>query len=301
MKLNELPILLVGSSGIIGSHLYDYLNDDYNVIPISRKNIKNQKKFLKIELTDDKDIKRQLKMIPDSFILIFLVGLAHSKGTKKDMKSFELTNCQTLINLLTILKENSKSPTKIIFSSTISVYGEQLDNTIYHENCELKPKSPYAITKMRAEKFLLTNFSEKVWILRLSPVYSKIFLLNINRRTKIFNFFFTVGKGNNRLSLCNINNISYTIDKIIKNFVPIGVYNISDEKAYSFSYLARIMTDKNIFKIPKWVINIIFNFGNYFGNTYISENSIKLLSDNIYPANKLMNYIKIPYQFKNNV
>jgi len=56
------------------------------------------------------------------------------------------------------LEEQNKLPTKIVFSSTISVYGERYGITEYREDCDLKPRSPYAVTKKMAEGLLLTQF-----------------------------------------------------------------------------------------------------------------------------------------------
>ena len=104
-------------------------------------------------------------------------------------------------------KNNDKLPQKIIYASTISVYGERIDQEYYNEDLLPRPFSPYAKSKYKAENFLLKYYKNKTWILRLAPVYSKDFLLNINRRTKIGLLNYKVGYGNKKLSLCNIKNI----------------------------------------------------------------------------------------------
>ena len=141
-------------------------------------------------------------------VLIFLVGLAHSKGKKKDLSKFREINYQTLYNLLSSLSKNNKTPRKIIFASTISVYGEKYHQNIYSEALVPKPFSPYAVTKLEAEQYLLKNYSNKSWILRFAPVYSSSFKLNLNRRTKIFNNLYRAGNGGYKLSLCNVKNIN---------------------------------------------------------------------------------------------
>ena len=45
-------------------------------------------------------------------VLIFLVGLAHSKGKKNDIDKFREINYQTLYNLLSSLSKNNKTPKK---------------------------------------------------------------------------------------------------------------------------------------------------------------------------------------------
>ena len=84
-----------------------------------------------------------------------------------------------------------KVPEKFIYASTISVYGENF-HKLYIRNDSTSPKSPYAITKLEAENYLKGTFPNSLWILRFSPVYSKKYLDNILRRTKIKNVYFKV-------------------------------------------------------------------------------------------------------------
>ena len=85
-------------------------------------------------------------------LLIFTVGLAHSKGKNKEYKMFEDVNLKTLKNILLSIRELNNSPKKIIFTSTISVYGEKLESNIYFEDHNPTLSSPYAITKLKAER-----------------------------------------------------------------------------------------------------------------------------------------------------
>ena len=125
-------------------------------------------------------------------------------------------NNQTLTNLLSVLNSLNKLPKKIIFSSTISIYGEQYSQNNYFEDSLKLPLSPYAISKLKTEQYLLKYFKDTTWILRFAPVYSQNFLLNIDRRTKIGCYYFRVGQGKYKLSLCNIENIAVVIEGIIK-------------------------------------------------------------------------------------
>ena len=97
--------------------------------------------------------------------------------------------------------------------------------------------SPYAITKLKAEKFLKKKYYDKSWILRLAPVYSDGFSMNIDRRTKMKSFFYRVGNGNTKLSLCNIENINFVSKAITNDNVPSGTYIISDHSAYTYNDL----------------------------------------------------------------
>ncbi len=188
-----------------------------------------------------------------------------------------------------------KIPCKIIFASTISVYGENFKKEIYDEEDSLNPKSPYAISKSIAEDFLIKEYKYKSWIMRLAPVYSDEFILNIKRRSKIKNFYYRVGNGENKLSLCNMQNISLVLDAILEGKVPPGIYNISDAQVYSYNDLIKISKAKSIIIIPKIFIYLVYLIGKIFNINFLIENSIKLLTNNTYPSKKIQKYMKLSF------
>ena len=283
-------ILICGSSGNIGSFLFENLKHKYKVLGTANS---PSSKYFKIDLLDKEQIKRSLCDLGSINTLIFTVGLAHSKGENKDYKMFEEVNLKTLKQTLLSLRELNNLPEKIIFTSTISVYGEKLESTLYLEDHKTNPSSPYAVTKLKAESFLLKNFPNNYWILRLSPVYSKNFELNLLSRVKIRGIFFKIGQGNNKLSLCNIKNIGKTVESIINNKIPSGIYNISDNKVYNYNDILSYYNPSFIFKIPILLINVIYVLSKLISNRFFHENSIKLISDNIYPSLKMERFIKL--------
>ena len=139
----------------------------------------------------------------------------------------------------------------------------------------------------------MKNFPNNYWILRLSPVYSKDFELNLLSRVKIRGIFFKIGQGNNKLSLCNIKNIGKTVESIVNNKIPSGIYNISDNKVYNYNDILSYYNPSFIFKIPILLINVIHVLSKLISNRFFHENSIKLISDNIYPSLKIERFIKL--------
>tara|TARA_Y100001970_G_scaffold281852_1_gene393486 strand:- start:23267 stop:24121 length:855 start_codon:yes stop_codon:yes gene_type:complete len=274
--------MLVGSSGIIGSQIKNIPNIDFIFFDRSHA-----------DLTDFDKTNHVIANLPKVDVLIFLVGLAHKRDSNNSFKSFEKNNYTSLVNLMSVLKQNNKIPKKIIFTSSISVYGERKDTNIYSENTSLKPNSAYARTKKMAEEYLLENYKTKSWILRLAPVYYPKFSLNINRRTKLFYFFYKVGKGFKKLSLCNIKNVIKSINSIIDEIVPSGVYNISDNVEYSYNDLLKWQKARFVISIPNVFMNGLFKIGVLFKNNFLIENIIKLTSDNLYPSDKIRSFINL--------
>ncbi len=287
-------VLIAGANGFIGSYLYNKLNKKFPITVMDNSESSIEKDFIQLDFTDSDKVKCFAENYTQFDALIFLVGLAHKKGKGKELSEFRDVNTQTLIHLLSALNKQGKLPNKIIFSSTISVYGEKYHQNIYSEDSMKKPFSPYAVTKLEAEQYLLDHFADKSWILRFAPVYAPNFLLNINRRTKIRGWSYKVRKGSAKLSLCNIKNIGIAVEGIINGKVPAGIYNISDTKEYSFDDLLKWENVNWVMPIPVFLIKSWYYLGKVTNNIFLKENSVKLMSDNIFPSDKIRQYISLP-------
>jgi nucleoside-diphosphate-sugar epimerase len=294
IKILTNKILLVGRYGKVGEQLFFYLKDKFTLESVGLSPIKNKNEtYSTLDLTNKKKVRRFCKKSIIYNVLIFLVGRAHKSNDQNSLSLYDDINYKTLHNLLNGLNEFNKIPEKIIFASTISVYGEKLKKDIYSEEDSESPYSAYAKTKLKSENYLLNNYGDKTWILRFAPVYYESFLLNIQRRTKISNMFFKVGAGNKLLSLCNILNINKVIVEIIRNKIPNGKYNICDKETYTYNDLLLTQNVKNAINIPSFIILGIYYISVLFKLHKIRENSIKLISDNIFSSKKIQKYIDL--------
>ena len=291
-------LLIAGGAGNIGRPLFDTLVGKENITILVNNSKPLNENFITLNLLD---FEKTTKFVLESEkynILIFLVGLAHKKGKKSDFEEFNNLNFMTLKNLTDAFVKYDKVPSKIIFASTISIYGERISINSYTENISCKPRTPYAITKLKAENYLRKNFDSKYWILRLAPVYSSVFKLNIDRRTKIAGKNFLVGDGNVKLSLCHQNNIISVIESIIQGEISFGTYNLSDRKIYTYKDLHDYQKNDRFLKIPKFIIWLLLLSGKIIKNNFLIENSIKLISDNIYPSKKIARQKILSYEIK---
>ena len=106
--------------------------------------------------------------------------------------------------------------------------------------------------------------------------------------------FYRVGKGSRELSLCNIENIRVAVEAIIKDKVPAGIYNLSDQKEYTYNELLRWHKSNWVLPIPAFSVRLLYYLGKLFNNTFLKENSVKLISDNVFPSDKIRSFIDLP-------
>ena len=278
---------------MIGSFLYNRFNNEISILCMDHGQESSTKDYYSVDLSDLVGVRNFVDNSRKFDTLIFLVGLAHKKGKGQEIDEFRRINKQTLVNLLYALERQKKLPNKIIFASTISVYGEKLHQNMYNEESNKNPFSPYALTKLEAEEFLLEHYGKQSWILRFAPVYAPGFQLNINRRTKAAGRYYKVGKGSNNLSLCNLENIGSAVQGILKDKVPAGIYNISDAKDYSYNDLLKYVNAKWIVRIPAFLVKGLYVVGKMMNNIFLKENATKLISDNVFPSDKIRKYISL--------
>lgn len=208
-------ILVTGGAGFIGSHLIDkLLIDGYTVFNIDNldafydtalklKNIERHSKYNNYTFIQQ-DI-RNIKLpenAPKFDIIIHLAAKAGVRPSLKDPVEYFDVNINGTLNLLEFAKENGIR--KFIFASSSSVYGINPQVPWSEDILDLNPISPYASSKLAAEKIGFTY----------SHLYNIQFL---SLR------FFTVFGARQRPDLA--------INKFIKNLYnnqPIDVYGNGD-------------------------------------------------------------------------
>lgn len=297
-----MKILITGVYGIVGSYLCNQLKLNNEVIGIGRKDeYDGCHKYYSCDITDKEQLENIIMENKDLDIIIHCAALAHNKGNDLSKHKFMKVNYEAT-KYLVDLSNKHLNLKNFIFISTISVYGEKVDKNEYSELDECNPKSPYAVAKKMSEEYIIDNYKKNYSVLRLAPVYSKKFTLNIERRSKIKGIAYKVGNGKQRLSLCNIKNIYIAINYIVNNAKneKREIYNISDKDIYEFNDLLKFIgMEKKKVIIPKLLFEILYLVNSKFiKKQFIHENSIKLITDNIYTSKKINNKVELKYNIK---
>ena len=95
----------------------------------------------------------------DAFVVIHLAAITDAAGSFENASELEANNYNATLKVAEACLE---SGTRLISLSSTSVYGTQ--NEVVSEDCspdELKPQSPYAITKLKEEDLVIKLCKEK--------------------------------------------------------------------------------------------------------------------------------------------
>jgi len=305
-------IIITGVKGIIGAELCKrFIDMGYYVIGIDRtepqekEEDRGQFEYIKLDITDQDKVKQFFSDLCFDY-LIHCAALVHKNSPDLSFNNFMKINYEGTKNIFdsVIQSKNKFGLKRAIFFSTIEVYGGEERDEIISEDDECSPISFYGQSKLAAEKYLLKLNKENklpIVILRLTPVYSKDFLRNVKRRVLIGKnmFFYRVGDGKQKISLCSRDNVIDMVERCIEGEVSFGeVFNIADNQVYSFNdllnYFRKLIGNRITIKIPECIVHLgIKLLSLIFSGRKERLLSIyyKLTKDNIYSIEKAKKFL----------
>ena len=156
-----MNILLTGGAGYIGSHvLLNLVDNGHNIHVIdnlatgTENLIPSSVPRTICSISDDKKISEILTIKKFDLIMHFAAFIKVNESVNFPEKYFK-NNTEDSIKFFELCyKFNLKN---VVFSSTASVYGDVKTNKLIDENNDLSPKNPYAMSKLKVEKYLQAN------------------------------------------------------------------------------------------------------------------------------------------------
>ena len=253
-------VAILGSSGYIGSYLADNFKNKYKIIIHSRHKIKskkfNQDIFKKItgDIRKNHTIYKILATKPD--ILIYTISLNHFWSEKNKKLSIN-NNYRPFKNLLNLIVEK-KLKTKIIYFSTMQVYGRKYNKRIINESYPKNIDNIYALTHSMCED-LLIKFKEKIksYSLRLSNSFGMPVLKNdcwwlvLNdfcRSAKIKGEIIIKSDGKDLRDFISLKDVSRVIEKLMVKEFSFQVINVCSGKTFSIKEVANKLSKNRYFK-----------------------------------------------------
>lgn len=239
MKKN---FLILGGNSIIGKKTVDFLKKENFVKSLSSKDCNLLKK---------KEVETLLGNLKKKYVLIIFSFITENK----DSKSIFFKNLEMMSNVADALDINRIS--KIVFISSIEVYGQVPQNPILESNKE-NPRNLYGLAKFTCEQiFKLKIISKKLLILRLPGIYGygdnfqSVIGKFINSAIK-FKKITINSNGEDKRDFLNMDDFP----KILNNLLldnAFGIINVVSGKSHSIKYIA-----ETISRYFKKQINISF-------------------------------------------
>ena len=266
-----MTLLFTGASGFLGNNIIHLLNGTYNIISVG---LSPQDTYLV-------DIATDIPTFTDAFDVVFhAAGKAHSvPKTEAEERLFFDVNLQGTKNLCTAL-ERSGIPKAFIFISTVAVYGCDSGEDITEEH-PLNGTTPYALSKIKAEKYLegwCAMHNVKLSILRPSLIAGPNPPGNLGAMIRgIRNGkYLSIAGGKARKSVLMVQDIANLLPMLIEKG---GIYNVCDSYQPSFRELEMVickqLNKKRPISIPYWLAKSMAVIGDCLGEK-APINSLKL-------------------------
>ena len=290
-RVKKKKILIIGSSSNTGQFILNNLDKKkfkifatFNNTKVVNKFKRNNILFYKLDLTKTADFNR----IPTADYIVLLSGVSFS--SKKETKTnYQMNNKIYKTNILGIKNFikyfKKKKIKKIIFFSSISVYGGiNKKMTLFKEKTIAQPNDLYGISKLYAEKLLISNFKKtKVICMRLPAIIgirkSNTLLVRISKKLLKNEDLFLYNKYTSFNSLIHVSDVlNFIIYAINKNFKKSMIINLSSRGFIKFGVLVKIL--KSLLK-SKSKIFYKNNKNSYLVYTNILNKNLKFKTDNI--------------------
>ena len=267
-----MNLLFTGASGFLGNNIYPLL-------------LKAKYKVDTVGLTlQDNYTVNLVSDIPKLDckydVVLHAAGKAHSiPKTELEKQAFFDVNLQGTKNLCTAL-ENSGIPKAFIFISTVAVYGCDSGENITEEH-PLNGTTPYALSKIKAEKYLegwCAMHNVKLSILRPSLIAGPNPPGNLGAMIHGIktNKYLSIAGGKARKSVLMVQDIANLFPMLIEKG---GIYNVCDSYQPSFRELEMVickqLSRKGPISIPYWLAKSMAVVGDCLGEK-APINSLKL-------------------------
>lgn len=227
----EKIALVTGASGVIGQILVRHLlKRGYIVRALLRPTSlpDNLPPSVAIIQGDITNVGALRNAVGTSHVVFHLAAKLHAKPTDNiSVSEYEKVNLEGTRCLVEAAR--LASVRRLVFFSTINVYGPTQPGQIFDEDSPLQPESPYARTKRDAEVIVLAGLPAVV--LRLAAVYGPGMKGNYLRLLQSLRArrFIMVGDGDNRRTLVHVNDVCQAAFLAAEHPGASGqIYNVTD-------------------------------------------------------------------------
>lgn len=232
-----MKIVLTGHQGFIGSHYYDLIKDDNEVVTFDKKSGKD---LCNHTVTND---------APDCDVVVHMAATNGTKLFYEIPTEVAFNNTLPTFNLINRYK---KTNTKFVFTSTCEIFNGAIDNRIYSvptdENVPvmfediINPRWSYSIPKALGEN-LVANSGLDWLVIRYFNIYGPgqvdHFISEFVKRVANGEYYI---KGNDTRSFCFIKDAVEITHRLVLNNKN-AIVNVGRQEETTIENVARIIMD----------------------------------------------------------
>ena len=199
-------ILLLGGSGLLGSRINQLLRNSYSIIAPTSTELDLMNITKTCEYIHSKEFD----------VLVFAAGITNQDYAEENKEVSLCINGTVPSEIARQLKKRRK---RMIYFSTDAVFSGEKSKVPYRESDKPSPINYYGFSKLEGEKGVL-SVSDKNLVLRVNNLYSshhekkidfaRIVMSKLEGNKPVF------GITNQFFNPCFVDNIAYSLDKIIR-------------------------------------------------------------------------------------
>lgn len=263
-----MKIIITGTSGFVGQNLSKYLTfENFEVQSLSLRN---------------EDWKSTLDTNANG--IVHLAGKAHD--TKKTSHSSEYFTVNTELTKQLFDVFLTSEIQDFIYFSSVKAVADTVENILYEDEIP-QPKTPYGMSKLKAEEYILSHQipkNKRVFIIRPCMIHGEGNKGNLNLLYNVVKrgIPYPLAAFDNERSFLSINNLNFLISNTLKNEnIKSGIYNFADDDFVSTNQLvliiSRVINKKSkLLRVPKSIIKNIAKLGDVLKLPLNSEKLTKL-------------------------
>ena len=233
------PLLVTGASGFVGSSLLASYPPDHPRIGLVRPGRAGRPShglsYRTIEAWSEEGLTRAFEGVS---AVVHAASVVHHPGaTEAEYAEFNVEGTRALLRAC-----KAAGVERLVFLSTIKVYGEEPRAAVIDESTPVVGDSPYARTKIEAERLVLAAAAEggpTAAVLRLCPVFGRGDKSNVQAMIRAIarRRFVLPGGGHNRKSIVHISSVTEVARAAIDS-PQTGLFVVADAQAPTMRALA---------------------------------------------------------------
>ena len=233
------PVLVTGATGVVGSVVVRTLvAEGWRVRALVRRPSPGLPPGCESVVGDLEDAEALRRGLDGATAAVHLAAQLHVNSPSPDLEAlYRRVNTEGTERLAALAA--AAGVARVVFSSTINVYGPSAGGHVWTEDDEPQGDSLYARTKLDAEPAVLALASGVV--LRLAAVYGPGMKGNYPSLARLLHRGVRVlpGDGTNRRTLVHVEDAAQALALAAEGPVPPGLYNLTDGAVHDFDAVVR--------------------------------------------------------------